>query len=290
MKPAMNTAYTAICPKRANGVYAPVMGNYRTQHVNEKTTDIFRPMKQIIYIFTFLLLASCGQQNSEQATIPVSDKTATNNNTTDQHILKVEQKKNPTDFLPKGFVVFEKINGDLNKDGVEDCVLIIKGTDKNQVLTDEYRGQLDRNRRGIIVLFNKNDHYELAVKNYDCFSSENEDGGGYFAPELSIEIKKGNLIVHYGHGRYGNWKYTFRYQNSDFELIGYDQSDNRGPIVERETSINYLSKKKQKKVNTNENAEGGDEVFKETWKNIDLNKLIKLSEIKNFDELDMSVY
>lgn len=203
---------------------------------------------------------------------------------------QVETKQNPTDFLPKGLMVFEKINGDLNKDGIDDCVLIIKGTDKNQIITDEYRGQLDRNRRGIIVLFNKNDHYELAVKNYDCFSSENEDGGVYFASELSIEIKKGNLNVHYGHGRYGYWNYSFRFQNSDFELIGYDQSDNRGPIVERETSINFLSKKKQEKVNTNENAEGGDEVFEETWKNINVNRLIKLSEIKDFDELDMSVY
>jgi hypothetical protein len=32
MKPAMNTAYTAICPKRANGVYAPVSGNGATRH------------------------------------------------------------------------------------------------------------------------------------------------------------------------------------------------------------------------------------------------------------------
>ena len=82
---------------------------------------------------------------------------------------QVEQKQNPTDFLPEGFVVFEKINGDLNKDGVEDCVLIIKGTDRNKIITDEYRGQLDRNRRGIIVLFKKNDYYELAIKNYDCW-------------------------------------------------------------------------------------------------------------------------
>jgi tRNA nucleotidyltransferase (CCA-adding enzyme) len=203
---------------------------------------------------------------------------------------QIRQKKNPTDFLPKGYVIFEKINGDLNNDGIVDCVLVIKGTDKNYFVSDKYRGQLDRNRRGIIILFNKNDYYELALKNYDCFSSENENGGVYFAPELSIEIKKGNLYAHYGHGRYGYWKYTFRFKNSDFELIGYDQSNNRGPLIESETSINFLNKKKQEKVNTNENAEGDDEVFKETWKNITINKLIKLSEIKDFDDLDMSVF
>lgn len=201
---------------------------------------------------------------------------------------QVAQK--PTDFLPKGYIVFEKINGDLNKDGIEDCVLVIKGTDTSKVITDEYRGHLDRNRRGIIILFNKNDHYELAVKNYDCFSSENEDGGVYYAPELSVEIKKGNLYIDYAHGRYGYWGFTFRFQNSDFELIGYDESDDHGPVINSETSINFSTKKKRLKVNTNENADSGEEVFKTTSKKINIDRLIKLSEIKDFDEVDMTVY
>lgn len=203
---------------------------------------------------------------------------------------QVEQKQEPADFLPKGYLLFEKITGDLNKDGIEDVVLIIKATDKSKIITDEYRGKLDRNRRGIIILFGKKDHYELAVKNDACFASENEDGGVYFAPEISVGIYKGTLTIHYGHGRYGYWKYTFRHKNSDFELIGYDESSNFGPVVKRQTSINFLTRKKQEKVNTNENAKGGDEVFKETWKNIKINQLIRLSAIKDFDELDMSVY
>src|SRR6187402_2481047 len=92
---------------------------------------------------------------------------------------QTEQGKKLSDFLPEGYVNFEKVNGDLNKDGIEDIVLIIKGTDKSKIIKDKYRGELDRNRRGIIILFNKKDHYELASKNYDCFSSENEDGGVY---------------------------------------------------------------------------------------------------------------
>ena len=247
-------------------------------------------MKQIIYILTLLLLANCGQHKSERkTTLPVTDTSAKNNKETNKLNLTGKQKKNPNDFLQKGFIVFEKIKGDLNNDGIEDCVLIIKGTDKKQIIIDEYRGKLDRNRRGIIVLLDKKNHYELAIKNESCFSSENEDGGVYFAPELSVEIKKGNLFVHYGHGRYGYWQYNFRYQESDFELIGYESS-NGGAVIESETSINFLSKKKQEKVNTIKNAEGGDEVFEETWKKIKVNRLIKLSEIKDFDELDMSVY
>ena len=206
---------------------------------------------------------------------------------------QAKQKKNPADFLPKGFILFETIRGDLNKDGTEDCILIIKGTDKSKIVTNKYTGQFDRNRRGIIILFNKNNQYELVLKNQDCFSSENEDGGVYFAPELSVEIDNGNLIAHYGHGRYGYWKYTFRPKNGDFELIGYDASSNRGPIIQYQISINFLTKKKLTKDNLNKDDDGeeeNEENFKDTWKKITIKNLIRLSSIKDFDELDMTKY
>lgn len=200
------------------------------------------------------------------------------------------QNSQSSDFIPKGYTEFEKFTGDLNKDGLEDCVLIIKKTDSANVVMNRFDKKVDRNRRGIIVLFKNANGYELADKNLECFSSENEDGGVYFAPELWIEIKGNKLYIHYGHGRYGYWEYTFRFQKSNFELIGYDSSSNRGPVTNRETSINFLTKKKLIKENTNENAEGGDEKFKKTWNNIEIDNLIKLSEIKDFDELDMYNY
>lgn len=200
------------------------------------------------------------------------------------------QDKEPSNFIPKGYVEFEKYFGDLNKDGLDDCVLIIKKTDTANIVTNRYDKKVDRNRRGIVVLFKKEKGYELADKNYSCFSSENEDGGVYFPPELWIKIENEKLYIHYGHGRYGYWEYTFRYQNSNFELIGYDSSSNRGPVTNTVTSINFLTKKKLIKENTNENAEGGDETFKETWNKIKIENLIKLSEIKDFEELDMYNY
>ncbi len=201
------------------------------------------------------------------------------------------QNKTLSDFLPEGSVLFKQYNGDLNKDGKEDCIIITKKTNKHNIVMNDYDEKVDRNRRGIVVLFKNEDGYSLAAKNHDCFSSENEDGGVYYPPELWIETKRGNLLVHYLHGRYGVWSYTFRYHKNDFELIGYDQTDNRGPVTQRKTSINFLTKRKQLKVNTNKNAStDGEEIFKETWEKIELKKLITLSEIKNFDELDMSIY
>jgi hypothetical protein len=192
--------------------------------------------------------------------------------------------RSPTEFVPAGYVVFEEIQGDLNKDNQTDYVFIIKATDRTNFVKDEYRGELDRNRRGIIIAFKNRNQYDLVLENRDCFSSENEDGGVYFAPELSVSINKGNLFVHYAHGRYGFWAYNFRYQNSDFELIGYDSSQNRGPLVEREVSINLITKKMLTRENINQDAEGGDEQFKEIWRKFTLSKPIKLREIANFDD------
>ena len=195
-----------------------------------------------------------------------------------------------SDFIPQGYVEFEKHFGDLNKDGQDDCVIIIKKTDKNNLVTNRFDKKVDRNRRGIIVLLKNGENYQFADKNYNCFSSENEDGGVYFAPELWIEFQRGNLIVHYGHGRYGFWRYVFRFQDSNFKLIGYDSSSNRGPIINGTTSINFLTKKKLIKENTNEDAESGDETFKETWSDVKTENLIELSEIKDFDELKIRNY
>lgn len=203
------------------------------------------------------------------------------------------KQRNASDFLPKGFVVVNTIKGDLNKDGAEDCVFIIKSTDKNQIITNESGERLDRNRRGIIVLFKKGNQFELATKNHKCFSSENEDGGVYFAPELSVNIKKGNLIIYYSHGRYGYWSYTFRFQNSDFQLIGYDNAYRSNFVSDwvtfDEESINFLNKKKliREVIKT---TKDGKEIFKETSKSVAVSKLIKLSSIKDFDELDMSIF
>ncbi|KMQ63222.1 hypothetical protein ACM46_13530 [Chryseobacterium angstadtii] len=197
-----------------------------------------------------------------------------------------ELKKDITDFVPDGYNMTEKSFGDLNKDGTEDCIMIIKKIDPANIVNDKYRGKLDRNRRGIIVLFKKEGGYELASENRNCFSSENEDGGVYYAPELLVSAEKGNLKVHYAHGRYGYWNYTFRSTHSDFELIGYDMSSNTGPRVNSMTSINFLTGKRLDKTNV---AEGDDdEVFEDQWTKIKPMKPITLSGVKDFDELDFT--
>lgn len=242
-------------------------------------------MKKIFLftIFTSISLISCQNSKKEEAYTTKVDTTEIKKEETT--ISDTIPKNKISDFIPKGFKLFEEIKGDLNKDGIEDRVLIIKEVNKKNIVVDEHRGELDRNRRGIIVLLNENGKYKQFLKNVDCLSSENEEGGAYYAPDLFVEIKKGNLYVHYSHGRYGYWTYTFRLKNSDFDLIGYDSSNNNGSTVNSYTSINFLTKKKIVKVNTFENEEDESEVFKEHIYTLKVRKLTKLSEIEDFDEL-----
>ena len=135
------------------------------------------------------------------------------------------QEKTIDDFLPKGYVVYKKHFGDWNNDSEEDCILIIKGTNKDNFVVNRFDKKVDRNRRGIIVLLKKGKGYEMVLKNDSCFYSENEDGGVYYAPQLSIGIEKGDVFINYEQGRYGSWYYTFRLQNSSLQLIVYN-SDN----------------------------------------------------------------
>jgi len=234
---------------------------------------------QVLFLIGLFSVFGCADKKSDPKQNAKIEKTAE---------AAVEQDvKNPSDFIPESFKIFEQIDGDLNKDGLQDRVIIIKGTSKDSIVEVDNQGKVDRNRRGLIVLFKHKKGYSLACKNYNCFSSENEDGGVYMPPELWLYIKRGNLYVHYAHGRYGYCRYVFGYKKSDFALIGYDSSDNNGPIVNSETSINFLTEKKRKRVNTNDEAEGGDEVFEETWEDIYVEDPLLLSEIKDFDSLDI---
>lgn len=186
-------------------------------------------------------------------------------------------------YIPAKYQLFQAIEGDLNKDGLKDVVLIVKATDPKAFVHDEYRGHLDRNRRGAIVLLNQKGKYKAIVSNLNCFSSENEDGGVYFPPELWMEIKNNVLGVYYSHGRYGYWRYLFRLEGNDLRLIGYDDSSNHGPLIQSQTSINFLTGKKVIRKNMSEDEEA-EPRFKETWSKIN-QAPIYLSKVKDFNDL-----
>lgn len=188
-------------------------------------------------------------------------------------------------LIPTSFKLFATTRGDLNKDGIEDVTLIVKATDPKAVVEEDGR-HFDRNRRGIVVLMGtpKKHQYRTLLRNLSCFSSDQENGGVYFAPELAVDIVKGNLELYYGHGRYGHRNFKFRVQQNDLRLIGYDQSDNYGPTVMSMTSINFITGKKLVKENLNREQPDIPERFKETWSQVSVQPMY-LSKIKDIEAL-----
>ncbi len=194
------------------------------------------------------------------------------------------------DFVPSNYKLLECIYGDLNQDSSEDCILIVKATDTSKFVVDEYSGKLDRNRRGLIILFKKNHQYQLALKNLQCFYSDQEDGGVYYPPELNIEIKNCKLYIQFLHGRYGYWGYSFRYNYQNFELIGYDSESFFHTITTNITSINFITCTKIEQVNANEFCEPGEEKFKTTKTKFRKTSIPNLSQISEFESFGDYIY
>ena len=138
--------------------------------------------------------ASCGSNADNKENNPKDSTSLAKDSVNGIDDKASKQGKDPLEFCPTGYAVIQDIKGDLNKDGIDDCILMIKEENKSNFEKNSEGTLVDLNRRGIVVLFKTNEKYELALKNYSCFTSENEDGGVYFAPELSVEIKKNNLF------------------------------------------------------------------------------------------------
>lgn len=204
-------------------------------------------------------------------------------------IINAQESLNPANFLLENQTITTVVTGDLNKDEIDDYVYLVKGLDPKYVVQSDLMGLVDRNRRGIVILLSNGVDYEIAVQNIGCFSSELEEPGNYYQPELDLIVEGSILKVQFAHGRYGYWRYLFRCQDDAFKLIGYFHCHG-GAIVEKEVSINFSTRKKKVKVNINENAQGGDEEYQVEWSTFKLENLINLSDIQDFDSLDFSQY
>lgn len=74
-------------------------------------------------------------------------------------------------------------------------------------------------------------------------------------------------------------------QNNAFELIGYHSCSSRGPVDMSKVSVNFSTKKKKISVNTNPYGDSGEEVWEETWEDLEINRLLNLQDINRFDGL-----
>ena len=141
-------------------------------------------------------------------------------------------------LIPSGYIyngIFSTC--DVNKDGKTDYLLNLEGPYEqgNYPKDKEEDGGYDRPfhaNRGIMLVINEGDtSYVSDIWNSGCFSPVDEDGGAYYAPELSVDGNKDTLKIHYSHGRYGCWSFKFVYRDGDYQLTESEENGSDGPTL-----------------------------------------------------------
>ena len=179
----------------------------------------------------------------------------------------LEKASKVEDFIPKGWKSIVIRKGDLNKDKIDDVVLVIEKNDPKNMKKSEstYEESVvnNFNPRIILVLFkDKNSQYNLVAKNENGFivseGKSYEEGFEKLASSNlngklsdSITIKNNTLRIYTffeGVRDMSSTEYVFRYQNNRFELIGleiksYGRHSTSGDTEKDKYSINFSTKK-----------------------------------------------
>ena len=214
-----------------------------------------------------------------------------------------QKAKTVNDFIPKGWKEILTTNGDLNRDKLEDTVIVIEKEDKKNIKKNDGFGpeELNLNPRILLVLFKQKDGtYILASKNDKGFiKSEGNDDNPALMDTLDDIIIKNNVlkIVFNYFMSAGSWwtstnVYIFRFQNNVFELIGYESNSYMRNTGEEEgTSINFSTNKA--KITTGGNIfEEKENNPKNEWRYVKFEKKYILDEMteSTLDEILDIVY
>lgn len=203
-----------------------------------------------------------------------------------------QKAKTIDDFIPRGWKRISSTNGDLNKDKLEDAIIVIEKEDKKNIKKNDSLGPdyLNLNPRILLVLFKQKDGtYTLVSKNDKGFipSPNSEDEPTLEDTFDSISIKNNTFRINFNYFySAGSWgtsqtNYIFRYQNNKFELIGFSEfSFMRNSGEEEELSINFSTNKV--KTTTGGNVfEGNVNNPKSKWKTVNFKRKYTLDEMSD---------
>lgn len=115
-------------------------------------------------------------------------------------------------LTPEGYVILDEKEGDLNKDGIPEKVIVFNTNDSTDVGTI----------REIQVYKKSGNKWELLTSSKNAIG-KSKDGGMDGDPFESIEIKGGVLIINQSGGSSWKWFKTdkYKFQNGRFQLIGF---------------------------------------------------------------------
>ena len=181
-------------------------------------------------------------------------------------------------IVPEGWE-HKEATGDLNKDGIKDLVVLAKPNFKEKMKTRDDGYEYNFNPYILAIYFGQADGNHQQWKQYEeLFPADDE----WISVDVDIEVtERGTLNISTGTfasgGSYGTnqTKYTYRFQNGDFYLIGRESTDMMRNTGEMTTiSENYLTWKRQT-IKDNAFEEG---MKKEIWSKLTKKPLEKLGE------------
>lgn len=150
------------------------------------------------------------------------------------------------EIVPEGWEE-QHVKGDLNKDGIEDIVLVVLPNDPAHIKTREDGFQFNFNPKYLAVYFGSPSCVYKCFKVWDKAIPRREDE--YMESNADISITpKGVMDIRIsfwasmGTAGTGGTTYRYRFQSGDFYLIGEECSwFNRMSGEGERTSINYLT-------------------------------------------------
>lgn len=156
------------------------------------------------------------------------------------------------DLVPEGWW-FYAAQGDINRDGIPDLVLETVPFNEEKIKTRDDGYVYNFNQPILAIYFGNRQGLQQLWKQYDNVIPPDENEN--CSHEVNLEItEKGTLRIAIGlfcsAGSYGTSTntYTYRYQNGDFFLIGFDSEElQRNSGLCTTVSENYLTWKRQVK-------------------------------------------
>jgi hypothetical protein len=186
------------------------------------------------------------------------------------------------DFVPSGWTILDSAYGDLNKDGIKDAAIVIQHKDSIS-LVNSLGDTVLTQPRILLVLFKKSSDKSFQLVEQSNSFILKHDNSAMDDPYQELAINNGileitfNLFYNMGSWYVTNAVYKFRYQKSQFVLIGADNSSfHRATHDFEDYSYNFLTKKRAlTKGNDNKATE------KTTWKSLNISEFKTL---KTFHE------